>query len=84
MKELQEKSEIYNIQDKTSTPPKPKAKQKLPLKSSQKDDTHQVQNSRGQQTKHMVSQWQKITLPLKPRLIMTSVKLNQRRQLPLK
>jgi hypothetical protein len=31
----------------------------LPLKPSHKDGKHQIQNSRGQQSKHRVSQWQK-------------------------
>jgi hypothetical protein len=29
----------------------------LPLKPSHKDDKHQIQKSRGQQSKHRVSQW---------------------------
>jgi hypothetical protein len=50
MKKMQEKSkeiQIYKIEEQ------------LPLKPSHKNGKHQVQNSRGQQSKHKVSQWQK-------------------------
>jgi hypothetical protein len=36
-----------------------KIEHKLPLKPSHRDGKHQVQNSRGQQVKHKLSQWQK-------------------------
>jgi hypothetical protein len=47
MKKMQEKSKIYNIQDKAPTPPQTKANHKLPLKPSHMDGKHQVPNSRG-------------------------------------
>jgi hypothetical protein len=40
-----------------------KIEAQLPLKLRHKDDKHQVQNSRGQQSKHRVSQWQKSYSP---------------------
>jgi hypothetical protein len=61
-----------------------KIKRQLSLKQCHRDGKHQVPNSREQQPKLKVSQWQKIILPLKPRQIKPSVKLKQRRQLPLK
>jgi hypothetical protein len=61
-----------------------KIKHQLPLKPSHKDGKHEFANSRGQQPKLNVSQWQKTILPLKPMQIKPSAKLNERRQLPLK
>jgi hypothetical protein len=43
-----------------------KIKHTLPVKPSHKDGKHQVPNSRGQQSKHMVSQWQKPYSPWNP------------------
>jgi hypothetical protein len=54
MKKMQEKSKEMQIY---------KIEAQLPLKPSQKDSKHQVQNSRGQQSKHRVSQWQKSYSP---------------------
>jgi hypothetical protein len=58
MKEMKQKSkrvQIYRIE------------YKLPLKPSYKDGNHQFPNSKGQQPKLKVSQWQKNVLSLKPR-----------------
>jgi hypothetical protein len=44
-----------------------KIKHQLPLKPGHKDGKHQFPNSRGQQSKLKISQWQKTILPLKPR-----------------
>jgi hypothetical protein len=57
MKKMQEKSKEIQIY---------KIEAQLPLNPSHNDDKYQVQNSRGQQSKHRVSQWQK-SYPLKPR-----------------
>jgi hypothetical protein len=74
MKKMQEKRKIIQIY---------KIDHRLPLKPGHRDGKHQVQNSRGQQPKHKLSQWQKPN-PLKPRQIETSAKLNQKSQLSLK
>jgi hypothetical protein len=69
-----EKQKDTNIQDRIQPP----------LKIIQRDGKHQVLNSRGQQPQYNVSQWQNIILPLKPRQIKPSVKLNQTHQLSAK
>jgi hypothetical protein len=73
-KNATEKQKDTNIQDKAQ----------LPLKPSHGVEKYQVPNSRGQQPKLKISQWQKTILPLKPRQIKRSAKLNERRQPPLK
>jgi hypothetical protein len=54
MKKMQEKSKRIQIN---------KVNHKLLLKPRHRDGKHQVQNSRGQQPKHRLSQWQKSYLP---------------------
>jgi hypothetical protein len=54
---------------------------KLPLNPSHRDGKHQFPNSRWQQPKLKVSQWEKTILPLKPRQIKPSAKHKQRCQL---
>jgi hypothetical protein len=47
MKKMQEKSKIYNIQDKAPTPPQIKANHKLPLNPSHMDDNIKLQTQEG-------------------------------------
>jgi hypothetical protein len=82
MKKMKEKSKIYNIQDKTSTPPQTKTNHKLPPQT--KPYGWQTSSS---ELKRVVAKirgflMQKIILPLSPRHIKLSVKFNQRRLLP--
>jgi hypothetical protein len=73
---------ICNIQDKASTPPETKAKQKLPLKPTHVDENTKFQTQEGSKKAQGFSM-QKIILPLNSRQIKPSVKFNQRRQLPV-
>jgi hypothetical protein len=47
MKKVQEKSKIYNMQDKAPTPSQIKANHKLHLKPSHMNGKQEVSNSRG-------------------------------------
>jgi hypothetical protein len=47
MKRMQDKSKLYNTQEKGPTPNQTKPDHKLPLKPINVDDKHQVLNSRG-------------------------------------
>jgi hypothetical protein len=47
MKKMQEKSKIYNIQDKAPTPSQIKANHKLPLNPSHMDDNIKLQTQEG-------------------------------------
>jgi hypothetical protein len=60
MEKMKEKNKIYKINHQH------------PLKSSYNDGKYQFPNSRGQQPKLKLSQWQKTVLPLKSRQITSS------------
>jgi hypothetical protein len=74
MKKMQQKSKMIHMY---------RIEHKLSLKPSHRDGKYQVQNSRGQQPEHKLSQWQKL-YPPKTKAIKPSTKLNERRQLPLR
>jgi hypothetical protein len=93
MKKMQDKSKLYNIHTKASTPPQTKANHKLPSNQTTwvANIKFQTQEGSNQNTRFLnvkdhtpPEAKPNHKLPLKPRQIKSSVNLNKRRQIPLK
>jgi hypothetical protein len=84
MKKMQDKSKIYNIHDKAPTPPSNQAIWMANIKFWTQEGSNQTM--RFLNAKEHTPPKTKVNhkLPLKPRQIESSVKLNKRRRLPLK
>jgi hypothetical protein len=84
MKKMQEKSKIYNIQDKTPTPPQTKSYGwQIPIFQLKRAA---IKTQGFSMTKNNTPPETKVNykLPLNPRQIRSSAKLNKRRRLPMK
>jgi hypothetical protein len=81
MEKMQKERTIYNIQEKTQSPPQTKANHKLPIKPNHMDDNIKFQTQEGSKKSTRFLNAKDHTPP-EPRQIKSSVKFNQRRQLP--